>query len=124
LRLTNVFVAKFVQTLLYSSWMVLLFGLPIFIAFGQVQQATPAYYVCLVPTLLPFLIIPAGLGMLCTMLLMRYFPARQTHKALTALSVCFMAALVVCIRLLRPERLVREAPDDILRQFLAILMTP
>jgi len=38
LRLTNVFVAKFVQTLLYSSWMVLLFGCPIFIAFGQVQR--------------------------------------------------------------------------------------
>jgi len=118
LRLTNVFIAKFVQTLLYSSWMIVLFGCPIFVAFGQVQRATPAYYVWLVPTLLPFLVIPAGLGMLCTMLLMRYFRARQTHKALTVLSVCCMAALVVCIRFLRPERLVREAPDDILLQFL------
>src|ERR1041385_7532535 len=76
LRLTNVFMSKFVQTLLYSSWMVVVFGCPIFIAFGQVQHATPAYYVWLIPTLLPFLVIPAGLGMLCTMLLMRYFPAR------------------------------------------------
>src|SRR5882672_703768 len=124
LRLTNVFVSKFVQTLLYSSWMVLLFGLPIFIAFGQVQRATLAYYVWLVPTLLPFLIIPAGLGMLGTMLLMRYFPAQQTHKALTVLSVCFMAALVMLIRFLRPERLVREAPDEILLQFLESLKTP
>lgn len=118
LRLTNVFIAKFVQTLLYSSWMILLFGCPIFIAFGQVQHATQAYYVWLVPTLLPFLIIPAGVGMLCTMLLMRYFRAQQTHKALTVLSVCFMAALVVFIRFLRPERLVRAVPDDILLQFL------
>jgi ABC-2 type transport system permease protein len=124
LRLTNVFVSKFVQTLLYSSWMVLLFGLPIFIAFGQVQQATPAYYVWLIPTLLPFLIVPAGLGMLGTMLLMRYFPAQQTHKALTVLSVCFMAALVMLIRFLRPERLVREAPDEVLMQFLDSLKTP
>ena len=124
LRLTNVFVAKFVQTLLYSSWMVLLFGLPIFIAFGQVQQAMPAYYVWLIPTLLPFLIIPAGLGMLGTMLLMRYFPAQQTHKALTVLSVCFMAALVMLIRFLRPERLIREAPDEVLMQFLDSLKTP
>jgi ABC-2 type transport system permease protein len=124
LRLPNVFVSKFVQTLLYSSWMVLLFGCPILIAFGQVQHATQAYYVWLIPTLLPFLVIPAGLGMLCTMLLMRYFPARQTHKALTVLSVCFMAALVMFIRLLRPERLVREAPDEILLQFLDSLKTP
>ena len=124
LRLTNVFVSKFVQTLLYSSWMVLLFGLPIFIAFGQVQQATPAYYVWLIPTLLPFLIVPAGLGILGTMLLMRYFPAQQTHKALTVLSVCFMAALVMLIRFLRPERLVREAPDEVLMQFLDSLKTP
>lgn len=124
LRLTNVFIATFVQTLWYSSWMVLLFGCPIFIAFGQVQHATQAYYLWLVPILLPFLVIPAGLGMLCTMLLMRYFPARQTHKALTVLGVCFMAALVVCIRLLRPERLVRKAPDDILLQFLDRLKAP
>src|SRR5215470_13288507 len=124
LRLTNVFISKFVQTLLYSSWMVLLFGLPIFIAFGQVQQATLAYYVWLIPTLLPFLIVPAGLGILGTMLLMRYFPAQQTHKALTVLSVCFMAALVVLIRFLRPERLVREAPDEFLMQFLNSLKTP
>src|SRR5262249_19314947 len=66
----------------------------------------------------------AGLGMLCTMLLMRYFPARQTHKALTVLSVCFMAALVMFIRFLRPERFVREAPDEILLQFLDSLKTP
>ncbi len=124
LRLTNVFVSKFVQTLLYSSWMVVLFGLPIFVAFGQVQRATLVYYVWLLPTLLPFLIIPAGLGMLGTMLLMRYFPAQQTHKALTVLSVCFMAALVMLIRFLRPERLVREAPDEVLLQFLDTLKTP
>ena len=124
LRLTNVFISKFVQTLLYSSWMVLLFGLPIFIAFGQVQQAPLAYYVWLIPTLLPFLVMPAGLGILGTMLLMRYFPAQQTHKALTVLSVCFMAALVMLIRFLRPERLVREAPDEVLRQFLDSLKTP
>src|SRR5262252_1262928 len=124
LRLTNVFISKFVQTLLYSSWMVLLFGLPIFIAFGRVQQATLSYYVWLLPTLLPFLVVPAGLGMLGTMLLMRYFPAQQTHKALTVLSVCFMAALVMLIRFLRPERLVREASDEVLLQFLDTLKTP
>src|SRR5215510_7278787 len=39
LRLPNVFISKFVQTLLYSSWMVLLFGCPILIAFGQAQHA-------------------------------------------------------------------------------------
>jgi ABC-2 type transport system permease protein len=55
---------------------------------------------------------------------MRYFPAQQTHKALTILSVCFMAALVMLIRFLRPERLVREAPDEVLMQFLDSLKTP
>lgn len=124
LRLGSVFIAKFVQTLLYSSWMVLLFGLPILVAFGRVQHATYGYYVWLLPILLPFLVIPAGLGMLGTMVLMRYFPARQTHQALTVLSVCCMAALVMCIRFLRPERLVREAPDEFLLQFLDSLKTP
>ncbi|MGE3537635.1 MAG: hypothetical protein AB7N91_09370 [Candidatus Tectimicrobiota bacterium] len=124
LRLTSVFLMKWLQTVLYSSWMVLLFGCPLFIAFGQVQQVTLAYYLWLVPTLVPFFIIPGGLGMLCTMVLMRYFPARQTHKALTVLSVCFMAALIMFIRFLRPERLVRETSDALLMQFLDSLKTP
>lgn len=124
LRLTNVFIAKFFQTVLYSSWMVLLFGCPIFLAFGQVQHVSLSYYAWLLPTLIPFFLIPAGLGMLCTMLLMRYFPARQAHKALTVLSVCFMAALIMFIRFLRPERLVREASDVLLVQFLDSLKTP
>ena len=124
LRLSTVFVTKFVQTLLYSSWMVLLFGLPIFVAFGQAQHATLSYYAWLLPTLVPFLVIPAGLGMLGTMLLMRYFPAQQTHKAVTVLSVFCMTGLVMFIRFLRPERLVREAPDALLLQFLDSLKTP
>jgi ABC-2 type transport system permease protein len=124
IRLTNVFIAKFFQTLLNSSWIVLLFGLPMFLAFGRAYQATLAYYVWLMPVLLPFLIIPAGLGMLFTMLLMRYFPAKQAHRALTVLGVCCMAALVMFVRFLRPERLVREAPDEVILQFLDTLKTP
>lgn len=124
LRLTPIFVMKFCQTLLYSSWMVLLCGLPILLAFGYVTAAPLTYYLWLGPILLPFLVIPAGLGILCTMLLMRYFPAKQTHKALTLLSVCFMGGVVMFIRFLRPERLVREAPDAIIQQFLESIKTP
>jgi ABC-2 type transport system permease protein len=124
IRLTNIFVTKFYQTLLNSSWMVALFGLPIFLAFGQVHRASLAYYVWLLPIFLAFLMIPAGLGMLFTMLLMRYFPAKQAHKALTILSVCCMAALVMFIRFLRPERLVQEASDEIILQFLDALKIP
>jgi ABC-2 type transport system permease protein len=124
LRLSNVFITKFYQTLLNSSWMVALFGLPVFIAFGRVHQASFSYYGWLLPIFVPFLIIPAGVGMLFTMVLMRYFPARQTHKALTILSVCCMAILVTFIRFLRPERLVREASDEVILQFLDALKIP
>lgn len=124
LRLKTIFLSKFFQTLLNSSWMVLLFGLPIFIAFGQVRHAPLLYYVWLLPVLIAFLVIPAGAGMLFTMLLMRYFPARQAHKALTLLSVFCMTALVMFIRFLRPERLVQEAADEIILQFLDSLKVP
>ncbi len=123
-RLTTIFVSKFFQTLVNSSYMALLFGVPIYIAYGVVYGAGLPYYLLTFIMLTLFLFIPAGAGIMITMLLMRYFPAKKTHQALTFLALTFTAGIVMFLRLMRPERFYQDITDNALLAFLEKLKTP
>jgi ABC-2 type transport system permease protein len=97
--------ARFVETLISSSWMVLLFGLPAFLAYGVVYEAGPWFYVGTVATLLPFLVIPAAIGVLVTTALVLVFPARRARDGLLVLVGLLVGAAFILARTLRPERL-------------------
>jgi len=97
--------ARFVETVVTSSWMVLLFGLPAFLAYGVVYRAGAAFYAGTVVVLVPFLVIPAAIGVIVTTILVLVFPARGTRDALLLLSGLLIAAAALGIRALQPERL-------------------
>jgi ABC-2 type transport system permease protein len=124
LRLTTIFVSKYFQTVLNSSYMVLIFGIPIYVAYGVIYGAGPLYYVLTLLVLFAFLFIPAGAGIIVTMVLMRYFPAKKTHKALTFLGLTFTAVIVMLLRFFRPERFYQDVSDNALLGFLESLKTP
>ena len=98
--------ARFVETLVSSSWMVLLVGLPALLAYGLGYQAAPLFYPVALGVLGAFLVIPAAIGVLVTTGLVLVFPARGTRDALLVGAGVIMAGLVVMVRLLQPERLV------------------
>jgi ABC-2 type transport system permease protein len=120
----RLFTAKFIETLVDSSWMVLLFSVPAFLAYGVVHGGGMAYYGMVLLTLVPFLIIPAALGVMVTMGLAYLLPAQRGKDLLVVLSALFLALLYLFFRLLQPEKLVNpEAFADLLA-FLAALRTP
>jgi ABC-2 type transport system permease protein len=102
----EIFAARFLDTLVESSWMVLLFGIPIFTAYGLVYQASPVYYLGLVSVMIPYLILAAALGITLTMILVQVFPAQRTRDILFLLSVLVIILLFFLFRFTRPERLV------------------
>src|SRR5881392_2129893 len=61
--------AKLLETLVHSSWMVLLMGVPLFAAFGVVFSGGYLFPVVVVALLIPFLVIPAAIGSAVTLLL-------------------------------------------------------
>ena len=97
--------SRFVETLAASSWMVLLFGMPAFVAYGVVYGAGPVYYLGTLGALVPFLVIPAALGVVAATAIVLVFPARRARNVLLVVSVTLAAAAYLGIRLLRPERL-------------------
>jgi hypothetical protein len=73
---------RFVETLAASSWMVLLFGMPAFVAYGVVYGAGPVFYLGTVGALVPFLVIPAALGVVAaTVIVLLFRRARATSSS-------------------------------------------
>ncbi len=121
----SILTLKFWQSVLQSSWMVWLFGVPIFMAYGYHFQTTPGYYAYLIFSFIPFAIIPCILGSLGIMALMRYFPAKRTHQILTFLGLMFLVGLVVYIRFLSPEKFFRDdVSDEMIMAFVDSLRAP
>jgi ABC-2 type transport system permease protein len=123
-RIEDVYRAKFAETLTDSSWMTLIYGLPVFIAFGAVFKASPAYYLVLILTLIPFLLIPAAVGAGATMLLVNAFPARRAKDVIVLLGLISFVAIYILFRMLRPEQLVDPDAFPSLVQYLTALRTP
>lgn len=124
LRPSTVFHARFLETLLESSWMVLLFAGPAFLAYGLAHAAPLWFYVAAPLTLLPFTVIPGAVGVVVTAILVNVFPARQARDLLVLTAIVAGAVLYMSLRLLEPERLVRPEEFANFTQFLVAMRTP
>jgi len=118
---TRLFTAKFAQSTVNSSYMVVIFGLPIYFALGRAFGAGAGFYVGIVFLLIPFILIPAAIGTVMTMLLLRFFPAKRTHQVLTVLGMIFAGGLIFFFRYLRPESLYEDISTLSQPVFLAAL---
>ncbi|HTG01666.1 MAG TPA: hypothetical protein VK654_13885 [Nitrospirota bacterium] len=123
-RREHIYRAKFIETLIDSSWMTLIYGLPVFTAYGAVFKASFAYYLGLGLALVPFLVIPAAAGIIITMLLVNAFPARRAKDVIVLLGLLFFVALYVLFRMLRPEKLVDPDAFPSLVQYLTAMRAP
>jgi ABC-2 type transport system permease protein len=122
--LGELYFSRFIETLLNSSWMTLLFGLPVFLAYGMVYQAGLFYYIMLLAVIIPFLIIPAGIGSMITLIMVSVLPARRLKDILILLSILFFIALYFFFRMLQPERLVDPEVFSGLMDYMASLKAP
>lgn len=120
----RLFYARFAEVVVESSWMVLLFSIPAFLAYGVVHSAGPGFYVMAALTLPPFLVIPAALGVLITTVLVTVFPAQRTKEVLVLLSLVAAGVLVLAARLVQPERLLRPEGFSDFQAFLNAMQAP
>lgn len=116
--------ARFLDTLAQSSWMMVLFGVPVFLAYGLRSGAGPAYYLALLLAVPALLVMCAALGVTVATVLVNVFPARRTRELMVLLGVIAMAALFVVLRSLRPERLVNAQEFENVATYLADVQMP
>ena len=116
--------ARLFETIVGSSWMVALLAVPLFLAYGFAFRADASFYLLAVAVMVPFLVLPAVVGVAVTLTLVNVFPARRTKDLLALFGLFAAAGLVALFRFLRPERLVRPEEFRDLVDFMAVLRTP
>src|SRR4051812_46887833 len=120
----NLYLAKLFETMLHSSWMVVLMSVPMFAAFGVVYEGGPWFPLVVLGVFVPFIIVPTVVGSAITLILVNVFPARRTRDILSVIAVLTAAGIVLLFRLVRPERLARPEGFRSLVDFVTVLRTP
>jgi ABC-2 type transport system permease protein len=101
--LLRLYYARLVETIGYSSWIVLLFTVPFLGAYGWVYGATSSYYLALPAALVPFFVIPSAIGTLLTMILVNFLRAGRIKKLFILLPIFSAIGLYFLLRFQRPE---------------------
>ena len=73
-RIERAFLHKFQDAMFFSSWAFLLLGSPMVLALGIVQDAPFYYYLMIVPLLVTFTYIPATIGAIACLVIVRWLP--------------------------------------------------
>ncbi len=122
--LTEIFLSRSFYTVIDSSWMLIIFGLPVMMAYGFVYHAGLNYYLSLIYVSFPLIIIAASLGIMVIMVLVRSFPAQSTRDIIMFLSLILIVFLYLLFQFLRPERLVNPDAFVSIAEYLGALKAP
>jgi len=118
------YLAKLGETVVHSSWMVILMLVPILTAYGAVFGGGPLFPVVALGTLIPYFLLPTVIGSVVTLLLVNVFPARRARDILGLVAIAAAGALALFLRLVRPEQLARPEGYRNLLEFIGSLRAP
>lgn len=122
--LHRIYLARFTETMVHASWMVLLMAVPIFAALGRVFSAGWEFYIGAPLIVIPLAMIPTAAGVVIAMLLVNIFVARRTRDILSFLSVAIFGGMLLAFRFIRPEKALISHQMDSVVSFFSLLRSP
>jgi ABC-2 type transport system permease protein len=120
----RLFLARFARTVVSASWMVVIFIAPVLTGVGVGACAPAGFYATAAATVVPFAVIPVALGSACTLFVVNVFPARRARDLLMLMGLLFAVAVVLVLRFIQPERLLRVESLPDITDFFATLQSP
>src|SRR2546422_6858657 len=91
---------------------------------GRAGWPGMAFYATSVLTVVPVAVIPVAAGTGTTLLLVNAFPARRARDILMLMGLLFAASLVILLRFIRPEQLLKVESLPDLTDFFTTLQSP
>ncbi|MBC2695900.1 MAG: hypothetical protein HF982_11620 [Desulfobacteraceae bacterium] len=120
----KIFLAKWIESTIDSSWMVVVYTIPVFISYGIVFETGPFFYMAIVLTLFPLCIIASALSSIMVLVIVIILPASRIRSVFVFLGLALLVIIYITFRLLRPERLVNPENFASLLGYLNNLSTP
>ena len=119
-----IFLARWIEATFDSSWMVIVFVLPVFIAYAIVFHAGPLFYAAFVLCLVSLCAIASGFSAIGVALIVNLISASRLKTIFLFLGLLLFIVLYFAFRLLRPERLVDPEMFATTLVYLKSLNTP
>ncbi|MDL1964239.1 MAG: hypothetical protein LWW98_07885 [Deltaproteobacteria bacterium] len=120
----KIFLARWIESSLDSSWMVIVYAVPVFVAYGIVYDAGLFFYADMVLVLALLCIIASALSSLVILPAVFVLPASRIRSIFVFLGLAVLIILYITFRLLRPERLVNPESFSSLLVYLQDLGAP
>jgi ABC-2 type transport system permease protein len=120
----KIFIARWIESTADSSWMVIVYMLPIFISYGIVYQTGSLFYINIVMILLSLSMIASGISALMVITAVNFLAASRIKNMCVFIGLCFFLLLFFAFRFLRPERLVDPEAFATALVYLKALKTP
>jgi len=119
----QIFLARWLESLIDSSWMVILFSLPIFLSYGMVFKAGIFFYGLSFLSILSLCLVASGLSSLAVMGAATVLPAGRIRTISVFFGVLLILVLVIVVRVMRPEQLVNPEAFNSVAVYLQSLET-
>ena len=120
----KIFIARWIDSTVESAWMVLIFTLPVFLAYGIVYHAGALYYAGILAAMVPLVINASAISTLMVMSAVFFIPASRLKSIFIFLGILFFVVIYLAIRLSRPEQLVDPEVFDTALAYISSLQTP
>ena len=120
----KIFLARWFESTIDSSWMVIVYSLPVFLSYGIVYNAGFFFYATVCLTMVPLCLIASGISALAVVLVAVILPAGRLRTVFVFLGFVLFLILILAFRLMRPERLVNPDTFSSLVLYFRSLETP
>ena len=120
----RIYLARWMEICFDGSWMVVVFTLPILMAYGVVFGQGLIYGFILVTALLPLALLAATVSSLLVMGAVIVIPANRMKNIFVMLGLMAFVSVYLALRLARPEQLVDPEVFESVLAYVAALQTP
>jgi ABC-2 type transport system permease protein len=117
------FFGKLTEVTLSASWMAIIFGAPVILAFSSWYQASYELWLVLFAAALPYFVLPATVAIALVTIFTALIPASRTREVLLVVLAMLLIAGYLVVRLLAPADLGLHQMDDLLR-IISVLALP
>jgi ABC-2 type transport system permease protein len=120
----QIFIARWFDAMLESSWMVLIYTLPVFVSYAVVYQGGWMFYLSTALSLASFTVIASCLSSVLILLTVIVVPANRMKSLFIFIGLSLLIVLYVAFRMLKPEQLVDPEVFETVLFYMSALETP
>jgi ABC-2 type transport system permease protein len=120
----KIFFARWIESTIDSSWMIIIYTLPVLISYGIIYHGSPFYYGLIIFILLMLSVIASITSAVLVMIAVIVIPPGRIKSIFVLLGLILFLMLYLAFRLVRPERLVNPEAFETVLSYLSILKTP